>query len=396
MLAKGTPSKRSRPAGDLLPTPGQRARHSMCGGSPPLHERTPAASSDAVCFSSPPSFPTFAASPSRLLTYIASPQRHGLATPVIHRSLASTPRPAAAPGSTLQLPFALSFTPSPGTAAFASTLGTSPAAIGSAAAASTPARFVTATTPHRPCAWRKARDIREDVNTAIEEQSVHMLRMALQRRHPCPGEHALHEAICQAKVPALRLLLQSRAEPNARCSCLVRGCELPLQLVAAGTGFFAASDRLQAVELLLRAGAQPSPPRTDADANTPLHDAVRRGDFEVARALLAHGADPNIHNAAGDGPLHTLLRFERLAPQTMTASLQLMALALLRAGANPLQIGECAELPIALAMHPELQELLRRWSCWWRCRVLAWVRSRAATPLARLLPEILVCVGRFL
>lgn len=150
--------------------------------------------------------------------------------------------------------------------------------------------------------------MQDDVKGAVDEQSVPLLRVALQRRHACPGEHALHEAVRQANVPAVRLLLQGRAEPNARCLYLERGCEFPLQLAASCTNFLRSSDRVQAVELLLKAGALPGPRRGDSEANTPLHDAARRGDLEVALLLLRHSADPNAVNGFGEVPLQLALR----------------------------------------------------------------------------------------
>ncbi|CAK0808672.1 unnamed protein product [Prorocentrum cordatum] len=75
------------------------------------------------------------------------------------------------------------------------------------------------------------------------------------------------QAVRQAHVPAMRLLLQGQppAEPNARCLCLERGCEFPLQLAVCGSNFVRGPGRAQAVELLLQAGARPSPRRSDAE-----------------------------------------------------------------------------------------------------------------------------------
>lgn len=231
--------------------------------------------------------------------------------------------------------------------------------------------------------------MQDDINVAVEEQSVLLLRAALQRRHACPGEHALHEAVRQAHVPALRLLLQSRAEPNARCLGLERGCEFPLQLAATCAGFLRAQERCQAVDLLLRAGARPSPRRSDAEANTPLHDAIRRGDFEVARLLLLHGADPNAANGHGERPLQLVLRQEGCF--VPTAVLHSVAEALLHAGASPHSI------QIESVANPDLQAMLARWSAWWRCRLLAWIHSRGRnTFLRQMMPELLLHVARYL
>jgi ankyrin repeat protein len=248
-------------------------------------------------------------------------------------------------------------------------------------------------TPLRPCSRTKTLEMQDDIRTAVEEQSVPLLRVALQRRHPCPGEHALHEAVRQAHVPAVRLLLQGHAEPNARCLCLERGCEFPLQLAVNCSNFLHASDRAQAVEMLLQAGARPSPRRGDDEANTPLHDAVRRGDIEVALLLLRHLADPNALNGFGETPIQLIVR-PGGGDFVLATVARHMAEVLLNAGACPYPALQSAT---STAVDPELLDLLQRWGAWWRCRMLAWIRSRGSGhPLCSMMPEILVQVSRFL
>jgi len=222
---------------------------------------------------------------------------------------------------------------------------------------------------------------------------VQLLRAALQRRHACLGEHALHEAVRQAHLGAMRLLLQSHADPNARCSCLERGCQFPLQLAVTGAGFIRGSDRLQAVELLLNAGARPNVRRTKDEANTPLHDAIRRGDFEVAAILLRHAADPNIINDFGESPLHLVLHQE--GGFVPIAFLRSAAEALLNAGVSPLCPDGSGLFPVAITSDMELRLLLARWSAWWRCRTLAWVHSRGTHPFRQLMPDLMLQVARF-
>jgi len=260
---------------------------------------------------------------------------------------------------------------------------------------STPSRIVSVSTPLRPCSRQKAKEMQDDVRLAMEEQSVPLLRMALQRRHACPGEHALHEAVRQAHLPAVRLLLQGRAEPNARCPYLERGCELPLQLAVSCANFLRSSDRLQAVELLLKAGARPGPRRRDAEANAPLHDAARRADLDLALLLLRHSADPNAANGFGEAPLQLALRpgGDFVPDATSRAMVQ----ALLQAGACPFVFGDGGRPPAACTVSPDVRELLAKASSWWRCRTLAWIRSRGRDQLlSQLLPELLVQVARFL
>jgi len=225
---------------------------------------------------------------------------------------------------------------------------------------------------------------------------VSLLHVALQKRHACHGEHALHEAIRQANLPAVKLLLQGGAEPNARCHCLENGCELPLQLATFSPSFLRSSDRRQVVELLLKAGAEPSPQRSDLEANTPLHDAVRRGDLEVVQVLLRHGADPNATNGFQETPLQLALRpgggdFFLVARR--------MVESLLHAGACPLLAADrqtCLTETMGNILDPEIHGLVRSWSAWWRCRMFAWVRSRGNTPISDLVPELLLQVASFM
>ncbi|CAE7893327.1 TNKS2 [Symbiodinium necroappetens] len=63
---------------------------------------------------------------------------------------------------------------------------------------STPSRLIDIRTPLRPCSRQRSKEFQDDVRVALEEQSAELLRVALQRRHACPRDHALHEAVRQA------------------------------------------------------------------------------------------------------------------------------------------------------------------------------------------------------
>lgn len=241
--------------------------------------------------------------------------------------------------------------------------------------------------------------MQDEIQTAIEEQSVGLLRAAFKRTHPCPGEHGLHEAVRQANVGAIKLLLQARAEPNARCLSMDKGCEFPLQLAVTSLNYnLDETDRCQAVELLLRAGAQSNPRRGDAEANTPLHDAVRRGELGVVRALLRHAVDPNSLNGYGETPICLAVRLLSIecvfAPHFRTKA---VVETLLEAGASPLVLNSRGQPLAAGVADPALREFLARWSAWWRCRHLAWIHSRAGDhPIHRMMPELLTRIGNYL
>ena len=59
-----------------------------------------------------------------------------------------------------------------------------------------------------------------------------------------------------------------------------------------------------AVDYLLDRGAQVNSPSQNAMRVMPLHSAAASGQLEIARSLLAHGANPNSVQADGFVPLH--------------------------------------------------------------------------------------------
>jgi ankyrin repeat protein/GTPase SAR1 family protein len=74
-------------------------------------------------------------------------------------------------------------------------------------------------------------------------------------------------------------------------------------LVMCNTSLFKAEEFTMTLDELLKAGVGINDPKIDGA--TPLITAVSRGDVpRRVEILLAHGADPHIHNAAGDTALH--------------------------------------------------------------------------------------------
>jgi ankyrin repeat protein len=108
-----------------------------------------------------------------------------------------------------------------------------------------------------------------------------------------PDSLTIHEAAAMGVVPRLaRLLDQDPSEVNAWSS---DGFQ-PLALAA----FFG---RPAAVELLLARGAEVSTPARHAFHVTPLHAALAGPTPDVARALVAAGADVNARQQGGVTPL---------------------------------------------------------------------------------------------
>ena len=104
----------------------------------------------------------------------------------------------------------------------------------------------------------------------------------------------LHDASAEGNLRMVQLLLGLGADPNVKTS----GGHTPLHCVAnqcrlTGGGV---------VRCLVRAGAQVDAP-SNAKRCTALHMAARRGNTEVAKALLDCGADINARDTAGDTPL---------------------------------------------------------------------------------------------
>ena len=134
-------------------------------------------------------------------------------------------------------------------------------------------------------------------------------------------DHTLHSAATVNNLSAVKKLLATGADPNARYMPPVPDeyGMLPLYAVIeegleiASTPLHAAvrypSDgRLEVVQELLEAGANPNA-RT-VGGFTPLHAAVRWGsELEVVQALLAAGANPNARTVGGSTPLHAAVRW---------------------------------------------------------------------------------------
>jgi ankyrin repeat protein len=105
------------------------------------------------------------------------------------------------------------------------------------------------------------------------------------------GFTALHLASFFGGVEAARLLLQRAAPPNAVSRNAMQ--VMPLHSAAAG-------GHDEVARLLVAAGADVN--ARQLHGYTPLHAAAQNGDTELTEMLLAAGADPSARTEAGQTP----------------------------------------------------------------------------------------------
>jgi ankyrin repeat protein len=106
-------------------------------------------------------------------------------------------------------------------------------------------------------------------------------------------------------------------------------------------------DRLEWVHLLLQASGT-NVDAQDGVGHTPLHVACIRGRRDLAEALIARGANPNVANKAKETPLHCVARTNGTGPllKLLLGANEVKVDAENAQGQTPLHvalIGECRE-----------------------------------------------------
>ena len=123
------------------------------------------------------------------------------------------------------------------------------------------------------------------------------------------GRTLLHDASAQKNLRMVELLLCLGADPNV-------GGHPPLYCVANECPVTGGGDVVRA---LVRAGARVDE-RSDSKGCTALHMAARRGNTEVAEALLDCGADINARDKAGVTPLQRAKNCRKAAVALLLSS----------------------------------------------------------------------------
>ena len=144
-------------------------------------------------------------------------------------------------------------------------------------------------------------------DTALRDYARQVLRRDPELVHERlrHGRTLLHEASADGDSAAVEFLLSLGADPNATDG----GGHTPLYSVANECG---AAGGGSVVRALIGRGADVNA-RGGAKRCTPLHMAARRGNVEIAEALLECGAEIEARDRAGDTPLRRAVNCKKPA-----------------------------------------------------------------------------------
>jgi ankyrin repeat protein len=233
-------------------------------------------------------------------------------------------------------------------------------------------------------------ELEDDIAMALATGSLPELVTTLSRRHTCACSHPVHEAVRRRHVGALRMLLAHGFKADELCGGYGERLT-PLQ-VCLGAGAdgdvfctMTVEQQVQMVEALLDHGANPNVhiPRPWGLQGTALHVACHQVNVWLVQVLLARGANPNACDSVGQTALHTAATFANGHPNGREITELLVA-----SGASPLATCHRDLTARQYSLDHSVQRTLARAERWWRCRMLAWVRSRSVTEnVVRWLPE---------
>lgn len=166
-----------------------------------------------------------------------------------------------------------------------------------------------------------------------------------------PSPDQVVQAAYDGDVARLRALLAAGGDPTAHgeATHVNRGGDTRTWT---GSALGAAVGRLDALRLLLDAGASPDTP--DAIGRAPLHYAALQADLEATALLLKRGADPNGRDADEDTPLH-FLGYTRNEENALE-----LAKLLVKRGADARARNAEGKQPAAVCRHADAKGFLQR------------------------------------
>ncbi len=130
-------------------------------------------------------------------------------------------------------------------------------------------------------------DVKEALDRAVEQCCVHAIEMfppeAIRSWRIVDGHTLLHMAVIYSCYEAIPILAKY-IDVNTRN-----------ELGETALDMAARNGKLEAVELLLDAGADPTA-LSKRNGETPLHTAVYNRHIDVVRLLLSRGVSPNARN----------------------------------------------------------------------------------------------------
>lgn len=235
------------------------------------------------------------------------------------------------------------------------------------------------TPPPAPSLWQQQRDMDEDVKMALSWNSVHMVKLCLQRnKRSCPCgvrvDHSVHEAVNHPHLIALEFLLNNGSKESINEAC---NGQRPLSR-AIRMAHTKGDVGYEMARLLLEHGAQPNMAGT-----SPLHEAAACASPAAVALLCSHGADPNAVNDVGRTPLHVICKRTLFTPDALQEE---VVEVLLAHGANPTALDANGLKPSeqaarAASMSPlgggqsfTLRDRLLRAERWWMRRSALLVR----------------------
>lgn len=119
------------------------------------------------------------------------------------------------------------------------------------------------------------------------------------------GVTPLHQASANGDIALMKSLLQHGAKVNLPPVDPNEG-----DFVGSALHWACAENRFEAVKLLLESGADPN--ARDSHQGTPLHQASAQGFIDVVKFLLEHKADPNAQAHDSSTALHLAVEFDKL------------------------------------------------------------------------------------